>query len=152
MMFARIENGSCAAYPVDPYAENPTTSFALDWSGGVVNGVEYASVVPVDVPQVPYTQNFAEGVPALINGVWTQTWVVTDATPEQIAARTDDQSSMVRLDRNSRLTACDWTQLPDVSVDVQAWAEYRQELRDITDQVGFPWDVDWPLTPDEAAP
>jgi hypothetical protein len=152
MMFARIENGSCTAYPVDLYAENPDTSFSSGWSGGFVNGVEYANVLPVDVPQVPYTQNFAEGVPALISGVWTQTWVVTDATPEQISERTDNKSNMVRLDRNSRLTACDWTQLPDVSIDASAWAEYRQDLRDITNQAGFPWDVEWPLTPGEAAP
>lgn len=29
------------------------------------------------------------------------------------------------------------------------WAEYRQELRDITKQKGFPYDVKFPKTPDE---
>jgi len=27
------------------------------------------------------------------------------------------------------------------------WAEYRQALRDMTAQEGFPWDVDWPVKP-----
>ncbi|NBW22705.1 MAG: hypothetical protein EBR82_83650, partial [Caulobacteraceae bacterium] len=51
----------------------------------------------------------------------------------------------VRYDRNSRLSDCDWTQLPDAPVDAQTWATYRQELRDITAQSGFPWDVQWHL-------
>lgn len=45
----------------------------------------------------------------------------------------------IRRSRNARLTASDWTQLPDAPVDSQqrtAWAEYRQLLRDIT--VGLP--------------
>ena len=29
-------------------------------------------------------------------------------------------------------------------VDKAAWAAYRQELRDITAQAGFPWNVQWP--------
>jgi hypothetical protein len=28
-----------------------------------------------------------------------------------------------------------------------AWAEYRQELRDITSQPGFPWEIGWPEMP-----
>jgi hypothetical protein len=86
-MFARIENNSVAAYPVDPQIEQPATSFPWDWPGGVVNGVEYVRVVPVDVPQVLSTQNFAEGTPVFADCVWTQTWVITEATPDQIAAR-----------------------------------------------------------------
>lgn len=86
-MFARIEGGAVAAYPVDLRAEQPGTSFPWDWAGGVVNGAEYARVVPVDVPQVNHTKNFTEGAPALVEGVWTQTWIVTDASPEEIAAR-----------------------------------------------------------------
>lgn len=86
-MYARIEAGAVAAYPVDLRAEQPNTSFPWDWPGGVVNGVEYARVRPVDVPQVDHTQNFSEGTPALIDGAWTQIWIVTDATPEQIAER-----------------------------------------------------------------
>lgn len=86
-MYARIENGTVAAYPVDPRAEQPATSFPWDWAGGVVDGVEYARVMPVDVPQVDHTKNFAEGAPVLASGVWTQTWVVSDASPEEVQHR-----------------------------------------------------------------
>ena len=54
----------------------------------------------------------------------------------------------VRAKRQSLLTASDWTQLPDVPLETKAaWAVNRQALRDITTQVGFPFDVAWPESP-----
>jgi hypothetical protein len=52
----------------------------------------------------------------------------------------------VRIERNARLAASDWTQLPDAPVDAAAWAEYRQELRDITSQ-DDPFNIVWPSEP-----
>lgn len=53
----------------------------------------------------------------------------------------------VRLSRNTLLEKSDWTQMPDAPVDKAAWAIYRQELRDITKQSGFPLEVIWPNKP-----
>ena len=74
-------------------------------------------------------------------------WAVTPATPEQIAERTSAKEAEVRQQRNQLLSACDWTQLPDAPVDAAVWATYRQELRDVTAQAGFPWEVQWPVAP-----
>jgi len=52
-----------------------------------------------------------------------------------------------RSDRNARLAKSDWTQLADAPVDVGAWTDYRQALRDVPDQDGFPWSVEWPEKP-----
>jgi hypothetical protein len=53
-----------------------------------------------------------------------------------------------RAERARRLLACDWTQLPDVPAwTAQAWAAYRQALRDITAQPGFPISITWPEEP-----
>jgi hypothetical protein len=50
--------------------------------------------------------------------------------------------------RNALLWRSDWTQLPDVPLATKAaWAEYRQALRDITDQPGYPYDIVWPTPP-----
>jgi hypothetical protein len=73
--------------------------------------------------------------------------VVSDASAEEVTERTDDEAASVRQDRNQRLADCDWTQLPDAPVDATAWATYRQTLRDVTAQQGFPWNVIWPSTP-----
>ena len=50
--------------------------------------------------------------------------------------------------RAQLLVASDWTQLPDVPLETkEAWAVYRQALRDITEQPGYPLDVVWPSPP-----
>lgn len=56
----------------------------------------------------------------------------------------------VRIGRDVLLQACDWTQLADASLDAaqrQRWAAYRQALRDIPAQPGFPGAVVWPERP-----
>jgi hypothetical protein len=52
----------------------------------------------------------------------------------------------IRADRNARLTASDWTQLPDAPIDAAAWSTYRQELRDIPTQ-SDPFNIVWPEMP-----
>jgi hypothetical protein len=52
-----------------------------------------------------------------------------------------------RRKRNRLLSSSDWTQLTDAPVDKAAWASYRQALRDVPQQTGFPQDVDWPVKP-----
>jgi hypothetical protein len=52
-----------------------------------------------------------------------------------------------RSKRNTLLEASDWTQVADAPVDQAAWATYRQALRDITAQAGFPTDISWPAQP-----
>ena len=65
---------------------------------------------------------------------------------------TEEQQEMqIRAQRNSLLTLCDWTQLPDAPLTTeqkQEWAEYRQALRDVPEQAGFPENVAWPLVPE----
>jgi hypothetical protein len=53
----------------------------------------------------------------------------------------------VRIERNRLLVESDWTQAADAPVDQAAWATYRQALRDIPQQAGFPASVDWPVKP-----
>lgn len=51
-----------------------------------------------------------------------------------ILTETDDLeilTARMRHQRNRLLAECDWTQLPDAQVDRQAWAAYRQQLRDL---------------------
>lgn len=60
------------------------------------------------------------------------------------------QSEYARKVRNSRLSSCDWTMLADAPLTVpqkEAWQSYRQSLRDVPDQVGFPQNIVWPSSP-----
>lgn len=64
--------------------------------------------------------------------------------PEVISPDADAMRSY----RNALLAQSDWTQLPDAPVDRAAWAAYRQALRDVPSQAGFPWDIQWPTQPE----
>jgi hypothetical protein len=86
-------------------------------------------------------------MPQLVDGAWTMTKTVVDKDAEQIAADTASKSVEVRNKRNELLSSSDWTQVLDAPVDRTTWANYRQALRDITDQAGFPFSVVWPSQP-----
>jgi len=53
----------------------------------------------------------------------------------------------LRLKRDKVLSATDWTQVPDTPVDKQAWATYRQALRDLPQNTTDPREVVWPTPP-----
>lgn len=60
----------------------------------------------------------------------------------------EEQSQFVRQKRNYLLSECDWSQLADVDDSIkQKFVPYRQLLRDIPEQPGFPFDVQWPSKP-----
>lgn len=53
----------------------------------------------------------------------------------------------IRQQRDLLLAASDWRSLPDAPGDRDAWLEYRQQLRGITQQAGFPDNFSWPTPP-----
>lgn len=63
------------------------------------------------------------------------------------ATKDAEQAKNVRTTRNQLLKDCDWTQLSDSTANKEAWATYRQALRDVTEQEGFPWTITWPDAP-----
>ena len=63
------------------------------------------------------------------------------------ATKDAECASNVRDERNHKLSACDWTQLADSTADKTAWATYRQALRNVPSQDGFPWTIEWPTQP-----
>lgn len=149
-MYALIEKGVVARYPysvVDLCRANPGTSFPSQPSDALLAEWGMQKVAQVQRPEENYTNNVVETTPQNINGVWTQVWSVTSASDDELAERTQRQEDQVRAERNSKLSASDWTQVADAPVDKTVWATYRQELRDLTTQAGFPWNVTWPAEP-----
>jgi hypothetical protein len=67
------------------------------------------------------------------------------------AALQERQAADARDTRNVLLAASDWTQVADAPVDQAAWATYRQALRDVTAQAGFPDAIEWPTAPSEVS-
>ena len=93
-----------------------------------------------------YQTSFADGVEQ-IDGQWFTKYSVADMDADAIAAKDAEQAKAMREQRNTKLSETDWTQVADAPVDKAVWATYRQALRDITTQSGFPWEVTWPDAP-----
>lgn len=71
-----------------------------------------------------------------------------EVTPESELQRLADLSASVRQQRDALIAQTDWTQLDDSPFKGDAtWLSYRQELRDITEQPGFPEVIIWPTAP-----
>jgi hypothetical protein len=151
-MWAKVKDGAVEIYPYGPSElrrDNPNTSFPSVMSNEVLAGWGIVPVVPRDPPAHDYiTQNCERIAPTMNGNTWVETWSVSPASPETVAQRTSEMSASVRSERNARLAACDWTQLPDAQCDATAWAFYRQALRDVPNQDGFPGSVMWPTPPE----
>ena len=93
-----------------------------------------------------YQTAYRNGVEQL-DGKWYTKYSVADMDDESKAQKDATQAESVRSQRTQLLKDSDWTQVADAPVDKTAWAAYRQALRDVPSQAGFPWDIQWPDKP-----
>lgn len=145
----------------------PNTSFPKPLTLDILDarGVDPVLEGPQATVTPPYETSVRQGVEE-INGQWFTKYVVgpvfTEYTDEEgvvhsveeqetaYKERIDEQAAKsVRTQRDRLLQETDWTQSRDVSlINDSEWVEYRQELRDITIQDGFPHEVIWPTKPE----
>ena len=94
------------------------------------------------------TQKRVEKDAVLIDGQWTQVYVVETMTAEETENRYNEWANKARALRAVWLAETDWMALSDNTMTPE-WASYRQALRDITSQGGFPYTIEWPTKPGE---
>jgi hypothetical protein len=94
----------------------------------------------------------------ILGPVFTDT-AATETEPAKTAAENEaaykaikdiDQAKSVRTTRDTKLAECDWRVIKAAETATTldaAWATYRQALRDVTAQSGFPWTITWPDAP-----
>jgi hypothetical protein len=148
------------------YAQTQGAVFGTPVTEEFVN--QYGGDIVFEGPQATggtvYQYSQAAGVEQ-IEGKWYTKYVLgpvftdraaTEDEPAKTAAEQEaeykamkdaEQAKSVRASRTEKLKECDWTQIADSTADKAAWAVYRQALRDITAQAGFPWTIDWPVAP-----
>lgn len=152
-MFVKIENGAVVQYPYtleQMRLDNPNTSFPKSLSPQLLESFGVFDVGHEATPAFdPATQRVVtSAAPSLIDGQWMLTKTVEQQTPEQVAINTANKAAQVRAERDKKISATDWTQGKDIADNVSsAWSTYRQALRDIPAQAGFPWTVNWPVAP-----
>lgn len=145
MTYALIENGAVTKYPVNLAQEFPHISRA---PGALPAGVVF--VTPTSYPNHDHTQDVIEGTPELVDGIWRQTWVLVPRSEEEIGWAIEAALEGLRIERDARLLACDWTQLGDsplTSAQKADWAAYRQALRNLPATNSDPFNPEWPVPP-----
>lgn len=151
------------------FAQNlPSTPLTQEWLNSYTG--DPAGDVVFEGPQATggtvYQYSQSAGVEQDDQGRWFTKYVLgpiftdrpaTETEPAQTAAeqetaykaaRDADQAKSARSSRNEKLKESDWTQVIDSPVDQTVWATYRQALRDVTAQEGFPWAITWPEQPE----
>jgi len=107
-----------------------------------------------------YQYSQASGVEQ-VDGKWYTKYVLgpiftdgeTTAAEQETAYKATkdaEQAKSVRSTRDSKLAESDWRVIKAAETATTldaAWATYRQALRDVTAQSGFPWTITWPDAP-----
>lgn len=132
-----------AGFDYDPILEGPQAQTTPPYQISVRDGIEQVG-----------GQWFTKYIAGPVFQDYTDDQGVVHTASEQWEAYCFDkdaaQKEVVRADRNKRLADCDWTQLVDspLSPDAKlAWQLYRETLRMVPEQPGFPWNVQWPPEP-----
>ena len=144
-MHLKLTNGTPEKYSIGQLRrDNSNTSFPkvpsdellADWG-----------VFPYSRPERPaydpLTANVVDGSFVEVNGAWLMPWVV-----EQLPQ--DQAEGNIRSKRDGLLKETDWIVIKayERNANIPAeWEMYRQALRDITAQEGFPYSVIWPVKP-----
>lgn len=159
-MQIRIRESGQVMFENEFRAQHPNTSFPPQLSESLLN--EFGADVILEGPQATggdvYQYSQRNGVEQ-VDGKWYTKYVLgpiftdgeTTAAEQEAAYKTrkdNEQAASVRNQRSELLSKCDWTQVADAPVDKTLWAVYRQALRDIPAQTGFPWNVQWPTNPE----
>lgn len=160
MFLIRLRNSGQIIGEAEFKKINSNTSFPAELTDQILNEFEADKVLKGVEPTISdrYKFVFEQGVEQ-IDGKWFTKFVIgpvftdtKDKTAAQLEAeyvstKNLEKAVSVRAERNRRLTESDWTQVADAPVDQAAWAAYRQALRDIPSQEGFPWEVTWAVEP-----
>jgi len=147
-------NGTIDQYPYkieQLRRNNPSTSFPKLISKSILESFGVYKVIEQDIPpefdeRIHYIEE--SKTPEFIDGKWTIVKNIVDKTQEEINDYDQSLALDIRKVRDRLLKDTDWTQLPDAPADSLNWESYRQALRDLTQQTGFPSNVEWPVSPD----
>ena len=91
----------------------------------------------------PYSYTYRDGIEE-IDGKWYTKYTIGERDKEEID---NQRAEGIRNQRNNLIKESDWRAVSDRELEPE-WKEYRQALRDISKQKGFPHDVKWPVDPD----
>jgi len=129
---------------------NQTAAYIVD--GKVNNIVVWDSSQPTDQgdgSEIVFLPTYVDenGKERVVAGIgWD--YIDGEFVDNRTKPEKEPKDEAIRSKRDALLSQSDWTQVPDAPVDQAAWAEYRQALRDLPQQAGFPTEITWPVKPE----
>ncbi len=152
--FVKIENGNPVSNAIAQ--ENfqqlfPQFSNDTLYTPDIVEPLGYGIYDFSNQPQPDRYQKIIEAAPTKNEfGIWKQTWQLVEMSNEEKAEADAKAAIFVRSQRNHRLLLTDWVVVKHLENNQSipsSWQAYRQALRDVPAQQGFPWNVTWPNLP-----
>ena len=155
-MYVKAESDQVVRYPYglsDLTLDHPEISFPRAISTEMLAQFGVYPVVEDPAPDYdPVTQNAVlREAPERIDGAWILGWDVTPKTEIEAQHYRDRRAAEQRAARDAALTDSDWVVVKHLEAGTavpSAWADYRQALRDLPAQAGFPFSVTWPAKPE----
>ena len=144
---------------------NPNMSLPKVWNDNVHDALGIDPVFETPKPDTTgdYKVVVRDGAEQDANNNWVQKWVerdmFSDTTEDGVTttkaeheaayqARLDTEAAeRVRSERDQKLKDTDWMGMSDVTMSTE-WSTYRQALRDVPSQAGFPHTIIWPAEPE----
>ena len=167
MLFVEVATGTPKT-KVQLRQENKHMSLPEAWTDATLEALGVARVTKTTAPDVGEWQVAVKDGVEQVDGVWQEKWVTqemfteyteTDEDGVETAVTVQDQKdakvaadnaaleATERATRDDLLKATDHYGLSDVPM-TDAMTAYRQALRDVPQQVGFPQTITWPTKPE----
>ena len=156
MAYVKTQGGQVQKFPYtigDLRKDNPQTSFPRRIDAAILASYGVFEVQIDSAPAVDEKnyKTVRADTPTYVNDLWRLEWSVVEKTAEEKQQYYDGAASRVRSHRDSLLSQSDWIVAKSYergeTVPTE-WVSYRQALRDITAQAGFPYSVVWPTKPE----
>ncbi|UOA25892.1 tail fiber assembly protein [Pseudosulfitobacter sp. DSM 107133] len=134
--------GTASARPIIRWGEAADADLSLQEHSASETAVENTSGLPFDPDETTDYKYYYDPSTGDVSfsGLLADPWFYSSESEEY------------RTQRDTLLAECDWTQLPDTALSascVTDFATYRQALRDVPQQGGFPSTITWPTRPTE---
>ena len=128
---------------------HPNVSMPRVWNEDIHEqlGIDPVLSTPRPEPSGAYKAVTRNGVEQNADGNWVQAWIEQDITGDDRIAHDEKNALEARTKRDGLLTETDHFGLSDVTMSAEMTA-YRQALRDVPQQAGFPSTITWPTKPE----
>ena len=129
----------------------PNTSFPSQWTPALVEELGLDPIQETPAPTTTrYQTAFKDGVEQ-VGGNWVWKWSISEMDDDAKAAKDAEAAKNVRATRDRLIAETDWIVIKNLELNQNVpgvWEVYRQNLRDVPAQAGFPHNVTWPAKPE----